>query len=289
VAQIVQQTSGVVAVLPPQVSSDGRTAVLGVIPASGPSDAATERLVHEIRDGVRTVDAKVALTGVTALGIDVSEKLGGALPVYLLLVVGLSVLLLALVFRSLLVPIKAAVGFLLTVAATFGITVAVFQWGWGAGLIGLDSTGPLVSFLPILLIGILFGLAMDYEVFLVSRMREDFVHGDSALQATVNGMGHGARVVTAAALIMTAVFGGFVLLDDPVIKSMGFALAVGVLLDAFVVRMTLVPAVMSMLGDRAWWLPRWLDRALPDVDIEGESLRAELHEPVSPPGVPAAH
>jgi RND superfamily putative drug exporter len=288
VARLVQQAGGVVAVLPPQVSADGRTAVLGVIPASGPSDVATERLVHDIRARVRAVDAQVALTGVTALGIDVSAKLAAALPVYLVLVVGLSVLLLALVFRSVLVPVKAAVGFLLTVAATFGITVAVFQRGWGSGLIGLHGTGPLVSFLPILLIGILFGLAMDYEVFLVSRMREDFVHGDTARQATVNGMGHGARVVTAAALIMTSVFGGFVLLDDPVIKSMGFALAVGVLLDAFVVRMTLVPAVMSLLGDRAWWLPRWLDRALPDVDIEGEHLRTRPAEHVSPAEVPAA-
>ena len=168
------------------------------------------------------------LTGRTAIGIDVSEKLSDALPVYLLLVVGLSVLLLMLVFRSLLVPVKAALGFLLTVGATFGITVAVFQQGHLADLLGLDTPGPLVSFLPILLIGILFGLAMDYQVFLVSRMREDFVHGDTAQQATINGMGHGARVVTAAAMIMISVFGGFVFMDDPIIKSMGFALAVGV-------------------------------------------------------------
>jgi RND superfamily putative drug exporter len=190
-------------------------------------------------------------------------------------VVGLSVLLLMLVFRSVLVPVKAALGFLLTVGATFGITVLVFQQGHLGGLIGLDTPGPLVSFLPVLLIGILFGLAMDYEVFLVSRMREDFVHGDTARQATVNGMGHGARVVTAAALIMTSVFAGFILIDDPVIKSVGFALAVGVLIDAFLVRMTLVPAVMSLLGRGAWWLPRWLDRALPNIDIEGQQLRQE--------------
>jgi RND superfamily putative drug exporter len=193
-------------------------------------------------------------------------------------VVGLSVLLLMLVFRSLLVPVKAALGFLLTTTATFGLTVAVFQQGHHADLVGLDTPSPLVSFLPILLIGILFGLAMDYEVFLVSRMREDFVHGHTAQQATINGMGHGARVVTAAAIIMISVFSGFIFMDEPTIKSMGFALATGVAIDAFVVRMTIVPAVMSLLGDKAWWLPRWLDRALPKVDIEGEDLRTHLRE-----------
>ncbi|SCE92766.1 MMPL family transporter [Micromonospora chokoriensis] len=279
VTALLQRTENVLAVAPPQLSPDGRTALLGVVPKTGPTDEATETLVHDIRDSVSGIrDVDVLLTGVTAIGIDVSEKLSDALPVYLLLVVGLSVLLLMLVFRSLLVPVKAALGFLLTVAATFGITVAVFQQGHLADLVGLDTPGPLISFLPILLIGILFGLAMDYEVFLVSRMREDFVHGESARQATISGMGHGARVVTAAALIMISVFGGFVFLEDPVIKSMGFALAIGVAIDAFVVRMTIVPAVMSLLGDRAWWLPRWLNRALPNVDIEGEGLRTELQD-----------
>ncbi len=269
------------AVAPPQLSPDGRTALLGVIPQTGPTDPATETMVHDIRTAVGDIQgADVLLTGVTAIGIDISEKLSDALPIYLALVVGLSILLLMLVFRSVLVPVKAALGFLLTVAATFGITVAVFQQGHLADLVGLDTPGPLISFLPILLIGILFGLAMDYEVFLVSRMREDFVHGDTAQQATINGMGHGARVVTAAALIMTSVFGGFIFLDDPVIKSMGFALAIGVAIDAFVVRMTIVPAVMSLLGKVAWWLPRWLDRALPNVDIEGEKLRARLDDKV---------
>ncbi|MFG1901669.1 MMPL family transporter [Micromonospora carbonacea] len=279
VAQLVQATDGVLAVAPPQTDPTGRTALLGVIPRSGPTDEATEELVHDIRRQVAGVDgADVLLTGATAIGIDVSEKLSDALPVYLLLVVGLSILLLMLVFRSVLVPVKAALGFLLTVAATFGITVAVFQEGTLAGLVGLDTPGPLVSFLPILLIGILFGLAMDYEVFLVSRMREDYVHGDTARQATINGMGHGARVVTAAALIMISVFGGFVFLDDPVIKSMGFALAAGVAIDAFVVRMTIVPAVMSLLNTAAWWIPRWLDKVLPNVDVEGEGLRTHLAE-----------
>lgn len=279
VTALVQRTDNVLAVAPPQLSPDGRTALIGVVPETGPTDPATETVVDDIRGSVGGIQgADVLLTGVTAIGIDVSEKLADALPVYLLLVVGLSIVLLMLVFRSLLVPVKAALGFLLTVAATFGLTVAVFQQGHLADLVGLDTPGPLISFLPILLIGILFGLAMDYEVFLVSRMREDFVHGDTAQQATVNGMGHGARVVTAAALIMISVFGGFIFMDDPVIKSMGFALAVGVAIDAFVVRMTIVPAVMSLLGDAGWWLPRWMNRVLPNVDVEGEGLRNHLAE-----------
>ncbi|MGW4944200.1 MMPL family transporter [Actinoplanes sp. NPDC004185] len=275
--QLLQGTPNLLAVTPPNLSQDKLTALLGVLPRTGPTDEATEDLVHDVRDRVAGIaNADVSLTGQTAVGIDVSEKLSAAMPVYLLLVVGLSVLLLMLVFRSILVPLKAALGFLLTVGATFGVTVLVFQEGHLSGLVGLDSPGPLISFLPILLIGILFGLAMDYEVFLVSRMREDFVHGAGAQEATISGMGHGARVVTAAALIMTSVFAGFILLDDPVIKSMGFALAIGVAIDAFVVRMTIVPAVISLLGRAAWWLPRWLDRLLPNVDIEGERLREEL-------------
>ncbi|MFC8373756.1 MULTISPECIES: MMPL family transporter [unclassified Streptomyces] len=274
---LIKDTDGILTVAPPQLNEQGTTALLAVIPEAGPTAVATEDAVHDIRDRVADIEgADIALTGATALGIDVSEKLADALPVYLLLVVGLSILLLMLVFRSVLVPLKAALGFLLTVGATFGITVAIFQEGHLAGLVGVDTPGPLVSFLPILLIGILFGLAMDYEVFLVSRMREDFVHGADPQAAMVSGMGHNARVVTAAALIMTSVFGGFVLMDDPIIKSIGFALAVGVVIDAFVVRMALVPAVMSLLGRAAWWLPGPVDKALPDLDIEGEKLNRRL-------------
>ena len=276
----VQGVEGVQAVVPPQFNQDRTTALIAVIPETGPSDAATEDTVHAIRDKVADVEgAHVSLTGTTAVGIDISEKLADVLPLYLLLVVGLSVLLLMLVFRSILVPLKAAAGFLLTVGATFGLTTAVFQEGHLSSLVGVDTPGPLISFLPIILIGILFGLAMDYEVFLVSKMREDFVHGDTARQATINGLGQNARVVTAAALIMCAVFAGFVLTPDPIIKSIGFALAVGVFIDAFIVRMTLVPAVMSLFGRAAWWLPRRLDRALPNLDIEGEKLRHTLAEP----------
>ncbi|MFG2591864.1 MMPL family transporter [Streptomyces sp. NPDC048438] len=283
-AALIMDTDGVLAVAAPQMNEKGTTALLAVIPETGPTAAATEDTVNEIRDRVADVGgAAVSLTGATAVGIDVSEKLAAALPVYLLLVVGLSVLLLMLVFRSILVPLKAALGFLLTIGATFGITVAIFQEGHLAELVGLDTPGPLVSFLPILLIGILFGLAMDYEVFLVSRMREDFVHGADARESVISGVGHNARVVTAAAVIMTAVFGGFVFMPDPIIKSIGFALAIGVLVDAFVVRMALVPAVMHLLGRAAWWLPRPVDRVLPDLDIEGERLQREIpvqREPV---------
>ena len=276
-SEVVSGTEGVVAAAPQAPSGDGRTAIVAVIPETGPTDEATVDLVRALREDLGPVaestGTDIALTGVTALGIDISDTLEDALPTYLAVVVGLSFVLLTLVFRSILVPLKATAGFLLTIGATFGATVAIFQWGWLSELVGLDTSGPLVSFLPIILIGILFGLAMDYEVFLVSRMREDFVHGETAAEAVVSGVGHGARVVVAAALIMIAVFAGFVFVEDPVIKSMGFALAFGVAVDAFVVRLTLVPAVMSLLGDRAWWLPRRLDKAMPNVDIEGESLR----------------
>jgi RND superfamily putative drug exporter len=189
------------------------------------------------------------------------------------------------------VPIKATLGFLLSVAASFGALVAVFQEGHFAELLGVESTGPIVSIMPIFLIGILFGLAMDYEVFLVTRTREEFVHGAAPDLAVISGMRHGARVVTAAALIMMSVFAGFILADDTIIKSLGFALAFGVAVDAFLVRMTIVPAVLSLLGRAAWWLPRWLDRLLPDVDVEGARLvtrsgvEAELAEDLGDPAV----
>ena len=193
--------------------------------------------------------------------------------------VGLAFVLLMLVFRSLLVPLKATAGFLLSIAATFGAVVAVFQWGWLGDLLGVSQTGPITSFLPILLVGIVFGLAMDYQVFLVTRMREEYVHGAEPREAVVRGFGHGARVVTAAAIIMISVFSGFILSSESTIKSIGFALAVAVLFDAVIVRLTLVPAVMTLLGRTAWRLPLWLDRRLPNVDVEGEKLRQQLDDP----------
>ena len=272
------------AVSPAVLNPEGDTAIITAFPESGPADTATKDLVGSIRElqsGItESTGAELFVTGNTALGIDISEKLTGALPLFLIVVVGLSLLLLTLAFRSILVPLKATAGFLLSLAATFGALVAVFQWGWFADLIGLQSTGPIISFLPILLVGLLFGLAMDYEVFLVSRMREDYVHGASPRESIIGGFRHGARVVTAAALIMASVFAGFILGDDATIKSIGFALAFGVLIDAFVVRMTIVPAVMALLGDKAWYLPKWLDRIMPDVDIEGAKL--ERDHPFTP-------
>ncbi|MET7280887.1 MMPL family transporter [Kribbella sp. NPDC005582] len=268
----------VIAAQPAAASPDGKTRLLQVIPKSGPASEATTDLVKSLRTTVKplaTDGATISVTGNTAVGVDVSQKLTDALPIYLGLIVGLSFLLLLLAFRSILVPLKATLGFVLTIGATFGITVGVFQEGHLAGLFGIDSPGPMVSFLPIIMMGILFGLAMDYEVFIVSRVREEFVHGKAATPATVEGLGHGARVVTAAALIMASVFAGFILVHDPVIKAIGFGLTIGVLIDAFIVRMTLVPAVLSLLGKAAWWFPKWLDRITPNVDIEGESLRVE--------------
>ncbi|WP_086847559.1 MMPL family transporter [Amycolatopsis kentuckyensis] len=275
----IQKLPDVAAVTPPRLNQAGDTALLTVIPKSGPSSTQTEDLVAAIRADSGNLDAKLAVTGQTAANIDVSEKLSDAMLPYLALIVGLAFVLLMLVFRSVVVPLKATIGFLGSVAATFGAVVAVFQWGWLTDLLGVESTGPIMSMLPILLIGVLFGLAMDYQVFLVTRMREEHVHGAEPQEAMVTGFRHGARVVVAAALIMISVFAGFILAESSLIQSIGFALAFGVLVDAFVVRMTLVPAVMSLLGRSAWWLPKWLDRILPDVDVEGEKLTKHLDEP----------
>jgi RND superfamily putative drug exporter len=247
-----------------------------VIPDSGPSDAATSTLVHALREpsavGAITPRPTLEVTGETAVAIDVSQRLESSLPLYLGLVVGFAFLLLLVVFRSVLIPLKATVSFLLSLGATLGCTVAVFQWGWLGGVFGVDPAGPLLSFLPILVIGVLFGLSMDYEMFLVTGMREEHAHGSEAHAAVVTGFGQGARVVTAAALIMIGVFGNGVFAGDATIKPIAFGLAVGVLVDAFVVRVTLVPAAMMLFGRAAWWFPRWLDQLTPRVDIEGAAL-----------------
>ncbi|WP_112246197.1 MMPL family transporter [Kribbella monticola] len=264
----------VTAVTPATFNQAGDTAILRVIPASGPSTAQTKDLVKAIRDVPSIGGTQVSVTGATAFNIDISAKLGSALIPYLALVIGLAFLLLMVVFRSVLVPLKATLGFLLTVASTFGALVAVFQWGWLAGLFGITGqTGPVISMLPVFLVGVVFGLAMDYQVFLVTRMREQHVHGAGPVRAVVEGFSHGSRVVTAAAIIMIAVFSGFILSSETLVREIGFGLAFAVFVDAFVVRMTIVPAVMALLGKSAWWLPRWLDRLLPNVDIEGDSLR----------------
>ncbi|MGP3751122.1 MMPL family transporter [Streptomyces sp. IBSNAI001] len=273
----------VASVSPAAFNEAGDTAILTVIPKSGPSSDATKELVGDIRslaaDTEAATGARSMVTGSTALNIDISDKFSAAIMPYLALVVGLAILVLILVFRSILVPVKAALGFLLSVLASLGALVAVFQWGWLKDLIGLEQPGPIMSLMPILMVGIVFGLAMDYQVFLVTRMREAYVHGADARTAIETGFKHSSKVVTAAALIMISVFAGFVGGDDAMIKSLGFGLAIAVAFDAFVVRMTIVPAALALLGRRAWTLPAWIDRILPNVDIEGEKLaRHTPHE-----------
>jgi len=276
VATTVADVPNVADVSPPQFNESGDTAILNVTPETGPSDEDTTELVHAIRDHAGTLStdtgAEISVTGQTAMDIDISDKLSDAMLPYLAVIVGLAFILLMLVFRSLIVPLKATLGFLGSVVAAFGAVVAVFQWGWLSSIFGIENTGPIMSMLPILLIGVLFGLAMDYQVFLVSRMREEYVHGRPPREAMVTGFSHSSRVVVAAALIMASVFAGFVFADSDLIQSIGFALAFGVAIDAFVVRMTIVPAVLALLGRHAWWLPRWLNRILPNIDVEGEKL-----------------
>jgi RND superfamily putative drug exporter len=289
VARTVRAVDGVASVGDPVLSRTGDTAVLTAVPRTAPNSGETKDLVHAIRGAVFDVEADtgadVLVTGTTALNIDISEAMSDALLPYLTVVIGLAVLLLTVVFRSILVPVKAALGFLLSVGAAFGVLVAVFQWGWAADLIGIEQTGPVMSLMPILVIGIVFGLAMDYEVFLLTRMREAYVHGASPGEAIVNGFRHSGRVVAAAAIIMISVFAGFIGMTNPTIQTMGVGLASAVAFDAFVVRMAIAPAVLALLGRRAWWLPRILDRVLPDVDIEGEAL--SRHAPASATGAAA--
>ncbi|GGW41787.1 MMPL family transporter [Streptomyces xantholiticus] len=279
---VIKGLEGAAAVTPPTLNKAGDTAMITVIPEDRPSSGATEDLVRDIRD--KSGDG-VLVTGATAMNIDFSQKMNDALLPYLALVVGLAFLLLMVVFRSVLVPLKAALGFLLSVVAALGAVVAVFQWGWLGSLFCVEQTGPIMSMMPIFMVGVVFGLAMDYEVFLVTRMREAYVHGQRPGEAIVTGFRHGARVVTAAAVIMIAVFAGFIGSSEQMVKMIGFGLAIAVFFDAFVVRMAIVPAVLALLGHKAWWLPRWLDRALPDVDVEGEKLRKELaRSPGDPDG-----
>jgi RND superfamily putative drug exporter len=277
-------TDGIVSVTPPQFNEAKDTAVLRATPATAPTSERTEDLVETIRHERPATEsatgATFEVTGTTALNIDVADKMMSALIPYLVIVVGLAFLLLMLVFRSVLVPLKAALGFLLSVLAAFGALVTVFQNGHGASLLGVEQTGPIMSTMPIFLVGIVFGLAMDYQVFLVSRMREAHLHGERPAQAVVSGFRHSGRVVVAAGIIMMAVFAGFMTGGETLVKMVGFGLAIAVLFDAFVVRMAFVPAVLALLGKAAWWLPRPLARLLPRVDVEGEALS---RRPAAPP------
>ncbi|MFF2843443.1 MMPL family transporter [Paenarthrobacter sp. NPDC057981] len=276
VAGQLRSVENVTAAVPVAISGDYRTAVFQVIPKEGPASAGTVQVVSDLRAKGKAIQddlgVTIGLTGQTAGNIDVSAKLGAALPPYLAIVVGLSLILLLLVFRSIVVPLLATGGFLLSLAAAFGAVVAVYQWGWLGSVFDVANPGAVLSFLPIILIGVLFGLAMDYQVFITSGMRESFMHGESAKHAVRTGFSHAAAVVTAAAIIMVSVFSGFIFSHLTMVRPLGFAMAFGVLIDAFVVRMTIVPAIMYLLGEKAWWLPKWLGRILPDVDVEGAKL-----------------
>ncbi|MGC5627677.1 MMPL family transporter [Georgenia sp. Z1344] len=275
----------VVAVAPIAVSEDGTLASFQVLPEEDANGESTAELVNDLR-ALPPVSGEYELgvAGQSAINIDISEGLSDALPGYLAVVVGLSFLIMVAVFRSLLVPLVATAGFVLSLFATYGVATAVFQWGWLAELIGVHTTGPILSFLPVIVVGVLFGLAMDYQLFLTTGMREAYVHGASAREAVAEGFRAGRRVVTAAALIMIAVFAGFITSDSVMIKSFGVGLAVGVALDAFVVRMLIVPASLHILGRSAWWLPRWLDKVVPNVDVEGSALVEEVEHGAAPAG-----
>jgi RND superfamily putative drug exporter len=275
--------ANVASVSPAQPSADNTAAILSVTPAEGPNEQSTRDLVHDIRDATYSVDgAQVSVTGSTAVDIDVDETLNGALIVYVALIVVLAMLLLMVLFRSLLVPVIASLGFLLSLGAGLGVMIALFQWGWLSELTGVKEGQPILSLLPIIIVGILFGLAMDYQVFLVSRIHEAHVRGFSPDEAIRFGFGRASSIVAAAALIMASVFFGFGLSGSTLVASLAIALASGVLFDAFIVRMVVVPAALMLLGRRAWWVPRWLDRIMPHIDTEGRTLeRVEVaREPV---------
>jgi putative drug exporter of the RND superfamily len=269
-AATLQKTPGVAAVQPPSTNSGGTTAIINVIPTTSPSAAETEDLVNRIRSDVLAGQKETTyLVGTTAGYVDFTEKVAGRMLWLIGAVVLLAFILLTGAFRSLLIGVKAAILNLLSVGAAYGVIVAVFQWGWGSSLVGIDEKVPIPSFVPMLMFAIVFGLSMDYEVFLLSRVREAWTATEDSHRAVAIGIGATARVITTAAGIMIVVFLSFVLADDPTVKMLAVGMAVAVLIDASVVRMVLVPSVMTLLGDRAWWLPRWLDRIIPDIQLEG--------------------
>jgi putative drug exporter of the RND superfamily len=264
---------GIAGVSPVQLNDRGDTAVLFAYPTSAPQSVETEQLVHDLRSDLKvaaaSTDSRVFVSGWTAAGIDISERLINRTPLFIAAVMLLSFLLLMVLFRSVVVPLKAVLMNLLSIGASYGVLVAMFQWGWGKGLIGLDDTMPISPFVPMIMFAILFGLSMDYEVFLLSRVREEFVRTGDSHRSVVDGLASTARVITSAALIMISVFGAFIFSHDVELKMFGLGLATAVLIDATIVRMVLVPSTMALLGNANWWLPTWLDRVLPHVDVEG--------------------
>jgi putative drug exporter of the RND superfamily len=276
----IDETANVVGVSPPTFDPHGTVAVFSAISESAPWDDETVELVEGLRAttipaAVKGTDAAVYVGGQTAGYIDLATQIGDKLPLMIAIVVGLSFIVLLLAFRSLLVPVKAAAMNLLSVAASYGVVTAVFQWGWGASLIGLDHSIPIVSFVPLLMFAILFGLSMDYEVFLLTQMREHYKANGDAKQAVIEGLANTGRVITSAAAIMVCVFTSFVLNGNPIVKEFGVGLAVAIAIDATLVRCLLVPAVMVLAGKRMWWLPRRLDRAMPHISVEGEDYFAQ--------------
>ncbi len=276
-------TEGVVTATGARANQAGDTSVLQIVPEGSATDESTSSLVHHLRDDVlppieEATGVETFVAGATAVNIDITDQLSSRLWLLMAVVIGLTFLVLLVAFRSVLVPIKAAIGILLSIGSSLGVVVAVFQWGWFNELLGIDTTQPIISFLPTIMFAILFGLSMDYEVFILSRVREDYLRTGDPHESVVSGVASSARVITAAAAIMVSVFGGFMLGDDPTIKMVGLGLAAAVLLDATVVRLILVPATMVMFDEANWWLPGWLDRLVPHVDIEGEKLLEELEQ-----------
>ena len=270
---------GVASVVGPMPNADGTAAVLRVVPTTSPQDKATSDLIERVRHDVapayeEATGNRISVGGPTATFDDFAAEIQATIPLFVSVVIGLSVLLLVLAFRSLLVPLVGAVLNLVSVGAAFGVVVAVFQWGWGAELIGLGKAGPIEPFLPVILFAMLFGLSMDYQVFLVSRMHEEWRRGGDNTRAVRTGHADTGKVIVAAASIMVFLFGAFVLGDSRTIKLMGLGMATAVLLDAFVIRMVIVPAIMHRIGPANWWLPRWLDRVLPHLTVEGDQVLA---------------
>ena len=284
IGQALAQNADVEAVLPIGTSTDRAIIAFQVKPNSGPDSPATEQLVTDLREQNIATDGGTATLGVAgnaSANIDITQKIASVLPLYLAVVIGLSLIILIIVFRSILVPVTATAGFVLSLLATLGSLTAIYQFGWFGPLFGVHNPGPIISFLPIILIGILFGLAMDYQLFLVSGMREAHVRGASARVAVQRGVRAGRAVVTAAAAIMISVFAGFIFSDASTVRLIGFGLSFGVLLDAFIVRLLLIPAIMHLLGERAWWFPKWLDRIIPNIDVEGAALESHFDDSAS--------
>ena len=272
--EAVQGVEGIAFATPPFMNAQGDAAIMTVIATTAPQDEATGETVDRLRaflpQQLAGTRVKASVGGLTAVFIDIAQKMSDGLPIFMAAVIGVSIILLMIVFRSIVVPLKAALMIALSVGVGFGVVTAVFQWGWGQGLIGLDSTGPVESFLPMMLFAVLFGLSMDYEVFLITRVREEYLSSGDGKLAVERGQAMTFRVIIAAALIMSSVFFSFVLVDERVIKEFGLGLGTAILADALIVRMVLVPSIMHLFGNRAWWFPSWLDRALPNLSVEGE-------------------